>query len=217
MKKLLALALAALVGSGLSAQITFTGVIEKAQLASFCQEETHYLTCSGPLPSSPSGVLLKSSTLDLTPFEGKLWKFTALPRGVECLILDVIDVQPATATLVYCGNPVPGCPMRFRVGPTGVIGQWFLFSSLKPGFSPIDPVTGTLLLGPPVRFLKSGPTFGTGATFDIVLPPDVSLTGVSLWLQGARMDVGPVGPLEATNAVCFTILGPSPPCISPGC
>ena len=52
---------------------------------------------------------------------------------------------------------------------------------------------------------------------NLVLPADLSLTGVSLWFQGARQDIGPVGPLQATNAVCFTILGPSPPCISPGC
>ena len=107
--------------------------------------------------------------------------------------------------------------MRFRVGPTGVIGQWWLWFSPSPGFLPIDPVTGTLLLGSPIFFLGSGLTFGGGATKDITLPADTSLTGLNLWMQGARRDVGPIGPIQLTNSVCFTILGPSPPCVLPDC
>lgn len=199
----------ALCAAPASAQVVFTGAIEPAPLASFCQEETHVLACSG--------TLLKSSTLDLEKFEGVLTKFTAVERGVECKIFDIIDAVPATSTLVSCGNPVPGCPMRFRVGPSGVIGQWFLFLSFDSAFTPINPVLGTAQIAAPASLLGSGPTFGTGAALDITLPGSIALSGLELHLQGMRQDIGPVGPLELSNSICFTILGPSPPCILPDC
>ncbi|MHC5210421.1 MAG: hypothetical protein ACYTG2_06875 [Planctomycetota bacterium] len=203
--------------TGADAQEVFTGSIEPASLASFCQEETHYLTCTAGTPGAPTGVLLKSTVLDLDDYVGKLTRFTAFPRGVECLIYDVVAAQPATSTLVSCGSPVPGCPMRFRVGPTGVLGQWVLFFSLSPDFLPVNPVKGTWLLGSPSFLVAQGSTSGSPTTLDIVLPPSVALTGLELWLQGARRDIGPIGPWEFSNAVCFTILGPSPPCLSIDC
>jgi hypothetical protein len=201
--------IAALAARPAPAQVVFTGEIEKATLASFCQEETHVLECAG--------VLLKSSALDLAAFEGKVFEFTAEARGVECLIYDVTAVESASAHLVRCGNPVPGCPMRFRVGPTGVIGQYWLWLALSPTFLPLDQVTGTWMLNPPFFLLGSGLTFGDGSAVDIVLPPDPSLTGLTLFLQGARQDIGPIGPIELTNPLCFQILGPSPPCFEPDC
>lgn len=201
-----------------AAQITFTGFIEPATLASFCQEETHFLTCTGPSPGFPSGVLLKSSAVDLDKFVGKNTKFTAIERGVECTIYDVIDaVTPPPATLVVCGNPVPGCPMRFRVGPSGVIGQYWLFFSTGPAFLPQTMFEGTILIASPATLLASGQTFGPTAAVDVTVPPNVSLTGMSFWFQGARQDIGPVGPIQLTNAVCLTVLGPSPPCFLPDC
>lgn len=219
LSKLVASAIvAALIAPALSAQVTFTGVIEKATLASFCQEESHFLTCTGFSPSSPTGVLLKSSTLDLDKFEGKVTRFRAFPRGVECNIYDVFEAQiPAPATLAVCGNPVPGCPMRLRVGPTGVIGNYFLFLSTQPAFIPLDDTLGTLLIAPPLYFVGAGQTFGPTAAFDFTLPSNPNLSGKSLWYQGVRQDIGPVGPPMLTNAICFTILGPSPPCFLPNC
>ena len=55
----LALLFAALLAPAASAQVTFTGVIEKATLPSICQEETHFIACTGTTPDSPTGVLLK--------------------------------------------------------------------------------------------------------------------------------------------------------------
>lgn len=212
-----ALALGALAGAT-QAQIVFTGVLEKAQLASFCQEETHYVTCTSPSPGVPTGVLVKSSTLELEKYEGKVARFTAQPRGVECTIYDITDAQlPPPTWLDLCGNPVPGCPMRARVQPTGVIGQWFLWVSTSPTFLPLDPVTGTWMLGFPFYFLGAGGTAGADAAFDFTLPPNPNLTGVSLYFQGAFRDIGPVGPLQLTDPRCFTILGPSPPCFLPNC
>jgi len=216
MRPFAAIVIASVLASVSAAQVTFTGVIQKVTLPSICQEETHFLTCTGSSPSSPTGVLLKSSTLDLTPFEGKVATFTAQPRGVTCLIYDItaVDTTPA-ATLVMCGTPGLGCPLRFRIEPSASIGEFWLFLSGSPGFAPVDPVTGTVLLGSGFILVAHGTT--PPGSLDVVIPSDPALTGLALWLQGARRDVGPVGPITATNAVCFEIPGFVFFCETPGC
>jgi len=212
----LALLFAALLAPAASAQVTFTGVIEKATLPSICQEETHFIACTGTTPDSPTGVLLKSSTLDLTPFEGKVATFTAQPRGVTCLIYDItaVDTTPA-ASLEMCGTPGLGCPMRFRVQPSTSLGEYWIWLSGSSGFAPIDPVTGTVMLGPGFILVAHGMT--PPGQLDVVIPADPVLTGLDLWLQGARRDLGPIGPITATNSVCFEIPGFVFFCETPGC
>ena len=207
-------ALAAILSSPVSAQATpktatFTAIIEPATMPSICQEETHLVTCNG--------ALLKSTTLDLNKFIGKPFEFTATLGGVECDIWNVTAVTNAKATLVHCGSAAPGCPMRMRVGPSGVIGQWFLWYSLKSDFQPIDATTGTLMLGLPLHFLGSGPTAGPNPTFDFVMPNTPGIVGLDIFAQGARMDIGPVGPLTLTNPTCFTITPFMPPCGPTNC
>jgi|GEM_PF-3308898 len=198
--------------------ITFTGVLQKATLPSICQEETHYIECTGPIAGQQIGsVLVKSSTLNLDAYIGKPHRFTCFAAGVTCLIYDITSATPATAFLEWCGTPAPGCPVRFRVGPTGVIGVYALFASAAPTFVPLDPVLGTAFLTQPIFLIASGTTFGPTAAVDIGIPPSASWTGTQLWLQGVRADVGPVGPLEATNPVCFTVLSSTVPCVLPGC
>ena len=114
-----------------------------------------------------------------------------------------------------CGNPVPGCPMRFKVEPEGFLGQAFYFYSLSPGF--LDLGGQTLLLGAPLYFLGSAPMVGAEPHVDIVLPASVNFTGTTVYVQAAYQSIGPVGPLVPTNATCFTILGPSPPCLIIDC
>jgi len=201
----LALALASALGSPAVAQTaTFTAVIEQATAPSICQEETHAVVCNG--------ALLKSTTLNLDQYVGKPFTFTATLGGVTCAIWNVTSVSIAKATLTHCGSAALGCPMRMRVGPTGVIGQWFLWYSLASDFQPLDPTTGTLMLGAPFHFLASGPTAGANPTFDFVMPSDPALIGLDIFAQGARMDIGPVGPPTLTNPTCFTIAPFLPPC-----
>jgi hypothetical protein len=98
-----------------------------------------------------------------------------------------------------------------------VIGQYWLFWSLAPAFLPIDASFGTLLLAAPIHLLATGLTSGANAAVDFQVPNNPSVIGLNVWLQGARRDVGPVGPIELTNSVCLTVQGPSPPCTQPGC
>ncbi|QDU85421.1 hypothetical protein Pla163_25500 [Planctomycetes bacterium Pla163] len=198
--------------------IVFTGTLSKATLPSFCQEETHYIRCTGPFPGQEAGsVLVKSTTLDLDQFIGVPMRFTCVAAGVTCLIYDITDATPATSYLTWCGTPAPGCPVRFRVGPTGVLGVYALFVSAAPGFVPLDPITGTAFLSQPVILVASGTTFGATAAVDLAIPSDPSWVGTRLWFQGVRADVGPVGPLEATDPACFTVLPSTVPCFLPGC
>lgn len=213
----LALAFAAL-GAVPSAQtVTFTGAIQQASLASFCQEETHYLPCTLGGPNLPTGVLLKSTTLDLDQFVGVVTTFTAISRGVTCPIYDVTSASFPLADLVTCGTPAPGCPLRLRVGPSGMLGQWVLFRSTSPAFQYVNSLGGTLLLGSPLFFVAGGFLVPPDNFYEAPVPNDLSLIGTEHFFQGASRAIGPVGPWTLSNSVCVEILPPLVPCQSPGC
>ncbi|HKB17013.1 MAG TPA: hypothetical protein VKF62_13185, partial [Planctomycetota bacterium] len=103
----------------------------------------------------------------------------------------------------------------------GPIGLALLFASTAPSFFPVFlPLNGTpeaVLLAPP--FLQIPVFPGTTACFEgkVQIPPDVALVGADFWLQGARMDIGPAGPMHLTNPICLTIAPPVPSCANPGC
>ena len=195
--------------AGAPPEAWFNGRVVKDTVPSLCQEGTHRLDCHG--------LRLASSTFDLTALEGQLLRFGVVQRGVLCDVYEVVEVGVATATLEWCGTPSPGCPVRLRVGPTGVIGAWSLWAAAGPAFFPLDEVTGSVLVQPPALFLGSGLTFGEEAYFEASVPDDPALVGAPLWFQGTRHDIGPVGPLELTNVECFTILPAKLPCLLPDC
>lgn len=191
------------------AQVTLSGVIQPDLLPSICQQGTHTMECTG--------VRLQSGSIDLGSFVGQNVRVTGHDVGVECVVYEVTAVQPAPVTLAMCGNPVPGCDIRFRSQP-GALSQHMLFASAVPDLAPVSPYVGSFLLGAP--FLTIGNEFVggiDGAAFDFTLPASTALTGVDIHVQSARRDVGPIGEWRLSNAVCFTILGPSPPCFLPDC
>lgn len=200
--------LAALLAPAIQAQVvSFSGIIEKYDQPSICQEQSHRLTCNG--------AWLKSNAVDLKQFEGTNATFTALKRGVTCTVYDVLTAQDEAFELIQCGSPVPGCKMRFKVAPSGMIGQAYYFYSLTPGLLDLGGLT--LLLGTPFYSLGSAPMGGLAPHVEVTLPANPGLTGAQVYLQAVWHSIGPVGPLHTTNATCFTILGPSPPCQSLGC
>lgn len=213
----LALAFTVLSLASSAQMVTFTAAIEQASLASFCQEETHYVPCTLGGPSLPTGTLLKSTTLNLDQYVGVPTTFSALSRGVTCQIYDVVSAAPALADLVVCGTPAPGCPLRLRVGPSGMIGQWVLFRSTTPTFTPVNALGGTLFLAPPLLFVDAGFLTDPAPYFEAPVPTDLSLVGSEHFFQGASRAIGPVGPWTLTNSVCVEIVPPLPPCVLPGC
>ena len=190
-------ALALLVAPAAAQTSTFTGVLEAAT-TSPCVSATHSV--------SHNGALMKSSTLDLNQYLGTAQKFTADFVSGPCPMWDVTSVSPATSTLTFCGTPAIGNLIRLRVGPTGVIGQWYLCWSVNPLFGPIDSTLGSVMIAPPFHSLGSGATFGLDSYFEAGIPADPALVGLTIYAQGARHDIGPVGPLELTNPTSFEIL-----------
>ena len=57
-----------------------------------------------------------------------------------------------------------------------------------------------------------------GLALDLDVPGNFSLIGKQVWVQGWRIDVGPVGNPVLSNAECFTVLPPlGLLCIEPNC
>jgi hypothetical protein len=212
-------AAAALAGAaGLSGQqrVCITGVVQRAAGGpSICQQVfTHRLECTS--------VMLRSSSVNLEQHIGQNVELIGESVGVTCPLVEVKQVVSPTATLVQCGSPNIGCRVRLAVCPVG-IGQWWLFAAFGTDFIPlgcnsasVNGVEGTWLLGGPLVVLIGAGGPAACGTVDLDIPPDPILIGGELWFQGLRRDIGPVGPLELTNAECFRI-GPPAPCVLPSC
>lgn len=194
---------------GVPGVVVLTGVVQPDLLPSTCNQGTHTIDCSS--------VRLQSSNVDLDALIGRNVRLRGIDVGVECPVYEVLDFSPPPVELTLCGSPVPGCGLRLRSTP-GALSQHWLLASGFSGFMPVDTIAGSFMLGTP--FLIVGTELSgsvEGIAFDFTLPETVSLTGITLFLQSARRDVGPVGPVQFSNPICFTILGPSPPCVAPDC
>ncbi len=197
-------------------EASFTGVVE---LTSFqtaganppCFIPNYMLRCTG--------LFVQSSTIDLAQYVGQNVKLfgTSVFQCDNIFEITAVDPDPP-ATLAFCGNPVPGCDIRLRSGPGGT-AQHFLFVAAAPGLVPLSLGKGAFLLGEPNLLLAAGVFSDVdGAAFDFTLPRDVSLTGIPVFFQAARREILLGSLLRFSNNECFTILGPSPPCIvDPDC
>jgi hypothetical protein len=217
-----ALLASALLSATLSAQIiapfpqSFTGVVEPAFSPGppiICAPPTHQLKCSGGV------FFLQSDTIDLDDYIGQNVKLvgTAVDKG--CPLIEITEViSPPPATLELCGTTAIGCPVRLVSAP-GNISQHIIWFSGGPGLFSLSVQKGSLLLAMPFFELVSvaGGFGAEGAAFDFHMPTDSNLIGVDLWLQNARRDVGPIGPLSMGNAICFSILPAHVPCVLPDC
>jgi hypothetical protein len=195
------------------AQVCVTGRVTPVGGPTICQQgETHYLECTR--------VFLRSNLLDLNRFNGQIVRITGRDIGVTCRVLDVARVDPPPATLEWCGSPSTCCPVKFKVCPGG-LGQAWLFLSTAPDYQPLGCgntlLGGTLLIAPPLIEVWSGMLTAGCGEVTIPIPCNNSLVGLQVWLQGARRDIGPIGPLWLTNAVCFRIAPFLPPCAPTGC
>ncbi|MCI0585760.1 MAG: hypothetical protein L0323_02845 [Planctomycetes bacterium] len=188
------------------APVKVTGVVQPVPGPTIClQGETHRLGCTN--------VYLKSNVVDLDALVGQNVEVTGFDVGLTCNVVNVTSAAPPIPFLEWCGTPQLGCTVKFKVCPGGLGFAW-LFLADAPGYLPINPVTGTVLLFfvPPPILVGSGPV-GAGCLEVVVpIPFDGNLIGQEFHLQGARMDIGPVGPLQLTNAACLTITPFLPPC-----
>ncbi|MBK8980236.1 MAG: hypothetical protein IPM29_30410 [Planctomycetes bacterium] len=216
--RLLAAAPALVVASALAplpAQVCVTGIVQPVNGPTICmQGETHYLQCSRVFLVSRSGAV------DLNRYVGQNVRITGREIGATCTLLDVARVDPPLASLTWCGSGSTGCPLKLKICPIGM-GRWWLFLGLAPDFRPIGCATsgwidGTLLLRDPIYPIGNG---GSGICGEVTLqiPLDNSLVGVTVYFQGARQDIGPVGPLELSDVQCVRLAPFMPPCAPVGC
>ena len=209
---LLAVPLARVSAAQAAGPLAVTGIVQPVPGPTICmQGETHFLECTQ--------VFLKSNVVDLNALVGQTLFLNGFDVGVTCHVIQVVAAQPANATLEWCGTPTLGCAVKFKVCP-GPLAVGLLFLStgtaFLPVFLPLNLAPQAVLISPP--FIPVPLSIGGGCfQSTIPIPVDLSLVGANFWLQGARMDIGPVGPMQLTNAVCLTILPPLPPCIPPGC
>jgi hypothetical protein len=205
------------ISSALAAQtVCVSGEIAPLTGPTICQQgETHRL--------AGTDVFLRSSTVDLNSLVGHNVEVQGTDVGLLCRLVDVSQVlDPTPVTLVHCGNPMTGCPLRVVVQGPGlgfaILGAAFGsdFAPLGCGNNPGD-LHGTLLLAAPVAVLAAAAT-GTGRLEqNIPIPANGALTGLQVLFQGAHMTVGRQGPLRLANSVRVTLVPLLPPCGIPGC
>lgn len=201
---------------GAPVEAAFTGVVQPAFAPtpgelelSICAPPSHTLECSA------GTFFVSSSTLDLDAYIGQNVKLYGT-QLFECPTFDIHTVEsPPPATLAICGTGVSGCPVRLRSGPGGLATHW-VFASLASGFFPLSPVKGSFMLSPPFFQVAMGfsNSFGPGPAFDFTVPPAPFLTGLTIYFQAARREVGittPSGltqpPVQFSNVVCLPVLG----------
>ena len=186
--------------------VSVTGVIEPISSGgggyALCAPGTHVMKCT-------EGIFqLVGTQIDLEPFEGQNIRVVAGQVSKSCPLFDVLEVDTTPpATLQVCGTEGLGCPLRLQSGGGGLSQHWLILGA-APSFYPVSIDEGTFLLGEP--FIVVGPVFAAGiegAVFDFNIPSDASLIGVEAFVQNARRDVGPVGPIRFGNLVCIEILG----------
>jgi hypothetical protein len=209
----LILASAAFAQGGTTPQLVgITGVVVPAG-PTICNPGVQYkLDCTDVYLVDLSGVDIASLVGSNVQIVGK-----QLPSST-CIILDVISVtKPPDSSLEFCGTPALGCTIRMKVCPPG-LSQFWLFAAVDNGYFPfLSTDKGTWLLGNPFITLTSGFMDLACAQIDIVIPPMPILVGVDVWMQSARKQFGPNQLPQLGNAICFEILPPVVPCITPSC
>jgi hypothetical protein len=193
--------------------ICITGQVEPSPGFTICmQGETHLL--------ADTRVWLKSSTVHLPQYEGQVVRVVGRDIGVTCTVLDVMQVTPASATLSWCGSGSTCCDLKLSLCPGG-LGRGVIMAATGPGYQPMGCaqtgfLDGTFLLGADAFPIWVG-TFGACGGFQFSVPCDNALVGVDVWFQGARHDIGPVGPLFLSNVLRVRIAPFLPPCAPINC
>jgi hypothetical protein len=196
------------------ADVCITGRVAPVNGPTICQQgETHLL--------ENTRVFLRSATIDLNQWIGRLVRVRGSDIGVTCTVLQVREVSLAGAALTRCGSPSPGCAVKLVMCPGG-LGRWWLWAAFAPGYRPIacappDPLEGTVLIADPLFNLVFGEFIGLCGEYLLPIPADPSLIGVRVWFQGARQDIGPVGPLHISNVEVMTLSPLLPPCQPTNC
>ncbi|HLQ38799.1 MAG TPA: hypothetical protein VK348_13400 [Planctomycetota bacterium] len=206
-----------LFASALAAQsVCASGEIVPIAGPTICQNgETHRLL--------GTAVFLRSSTLNLGAYAGRIVEVQGTDVGLLCHVIEVTGViDPAPVTMSWCGSPMLSCPVKVVLQGPG-LGVGLLAVALASGYQALGCGTnpgdlhGTLLLGPAADVFAVLAT-PTGRLDQVVpIPLDSALVGLNVLFQGAHMTIGPQGPLQVSNRVTVTLSILMPPCAPTNC
>ncbi len=197
--------------------VCVTGVIQPTGGPSICLDNaTHRLECTQ--------VRLFSNVVDLDAFVGQLVEIVGVQVSFSCPTIHVVQINLPNAVLESCGTASTCCNLKVKVCPGG-LGQGAIFLAFQPGFfpfgcgdfSPFPFIRGSWLLGGDVVQVWSGTIAAGCGEVTLSIPCANDLVGLELFFQGARQDIGPVGPVVLTNALCFQIAPFLPPCAPTNC
>lgn len=184
-----------LLAAPVSAQVTMTGTVRPLPGPTVCQQgETHTLECTG--------VLLRSSLIDLRRWEGRTVTLTADEVGVTCKVYEVTGIADARVTLDWSGIPTPGGRIRFQVCVQGSNPPHLfkVYGGLERGFIYLGPLTGTRFLGADARLVATGWSLGCGSA-EGTIPNRPSLVGRWIYCQAVGIHLW----AELSNPVCFLV------------
>ena len=193
-------------------EVGVTGVVMPTPGPLGCGPATHMLMCTQVFLAGDVALLQS-----LVGKNVKLFGHEELLPGATCTLIEVESVaDPPPATLDWCGSATPGCDLRFVICPGG-LSQYWLWVAAGNGYHALAPAKGSWLLGDPAFLVATGIGGAACLDLDVKVPVDPGILGVTLYLQAARRDIGPIGPAQLTNSICLTIQPSTMPCVPPGC
>ncbi len=196
LRSLLAFSLTAVLASAQA--VTLTGRVER--VTDPCNPTaTHKVGCTD--------ILLRSSTVNLAGFEGRMVDVVGTSAGVTtCPLVDVSEVVAApqsTSTLALGGYRINTNVIFTTTAPAGALVLYFF--SCEPAFLPLF-TFGTLQLNPLTEFLFWTTDISIGVALrNVRIPNEPGLVGVYTLYQTASVTLAPEFAVKMLNAGCFTI------------
>jgi hypothetical protein len=179
--------------------VAITGRVERVAGSPCNAAATHTLACTG--------ILLHSSTVDLTTWEGRMADLEGVADGtLTCPSVDVaaaVAAPHSTTTFSLGGYRLGSTVVFTTTAPAGAAVAYFFAS--EPGFLPFLGF-GTLQLDLTANFIYWGVDVSIGVALRSVrIPNEVGLVGQLALFQTAFIAVTPTLQLKLLNDGCFTI------------
>lgn len=155
-----------------------------------------------------TGVFLRSQTIDLNTVFGTR-TITGIDVSGACPAIEVTSIGNSAFTLFVCNHPGLGCTVTLDMCPAPKPATFLLFVAAKTDYLPVDPATGTFLLGPPFFTLATGNSAVVCQSVPLTLNAPGSLVGLDVFFQGASLPpTYPAAPALLSSVAKMTIQGP---------
>jgi len=193
--------------------VTISGVA----VAPFEQPTLECMVAFQVLKIEHTDVWITSSSFNINQLLGMNVRASGPLIPGKCNIIDVQSFSLADFTVETCGGGALGCTFRMNVTSKSG-GQTAVFGATAPGFVPLGPTAGSLLLDPNIFvFLFIYPQTQTVHTFDIGIPADPNIQALTVHLQAARLAPQKPGVVQWSSMDTVFTGTHTTPCFLPGC